>query len=66
MEHKLMIKSLHDGIAECKCGGWHYSFTGKTTVGEITKWWLEHVSQHIESEIGELGKTEVIRITYGA
>ena len=51
MEHKLIIESLHDCIATCKCGGWHYYYTGKSTVGEINTEWLRHVGQQIEREI---------------
>ena len=38
-KHKLIIKSLHDAQAECSCGGWFLSHTGKLTYQEIK---LEH------------------------
>jgi hypothetical protein len=32
--HALIIKSLHDAILECTCGGWHYVKTGAMTKAE--------------------------------
>lgn len=45
--HRIIIKSLHDAIAECECGGWYYCFTGKSTVGEIRREWLKHVEKSV-------------------
>ncbi len=42
MEHKLIIKSLHDAQAECACGAWQYSFTGAESLFTIQKAWRFH------------------------
>ena len=43
MEHRLLIKSLHDAMAECSCGGWSRSFTGPTLKAEIQREHIRHV-----------------------
>ena len=43
MEHSLIIKSLHDGMAECSCGGWSMSFTGPTLKAEMQREHIRHV-----------------------
>lgn len=46
-KHSLIVKSLHDGKAECRCGGWSYTVAGQTTVEKIdTEFWL-HVSSSL-------------------
>ena len=42
-KHKLIIKSLHDAQAECKCGGWFMMFTGEKTRKDIQKEYKKHI-----------------------
>lgn len=42
-EHKLIIKSLYDAQAECKCGHWHYMATGERTKAEIRVEFKKHL-----------------------
>lgn len=44
IEHEIIIRSLHDAMAECKCGTWHYYFTGESTISEINNEWLKHIA----------------------
>jgi hypothetical protein len=44
-EHKLLIQSLHDGLASCSCGGWLYSTTGAVIYEEIFEEYEKHVKQ---------------------
>jgi hypothetical protein len=42
-KHKLIIKSLNDGIAHCSENDWHYSKTGETSKREIKKEFKKHL-----------------------
>ncbi len=43
-DHKLIIKSLDDGQAECSAGDWSYSRTGPVSKEEIQKEFKKHLS----------------------
>lgn len=45
-KHKLIIKSLHDAQAECKCGRWVLICTGERTRAEIR----EEFDLHLRNE----------------
>ena len=53
MEHRLIIKSLHDAMAECSCGGWSTSFTGAMTRTEMRNEFDRHAGDVIEKELRE-------------
>jgi len=40
--HSLVVKSLHDGMAECSCGGWSFSRTGFASKEEIEEEFKKH------------------------
>jgi len=42
-QHKLIIKSLHDAQAECKCGNWHMMCTGERTKKDLEKEYKKHI-----------------------
>ena len=48
--HRLKIISLDDGLAECECGGWTYSFPLRRTQSEI----MEAYSKHMGFTEGEM------------
>lgn len=50
MQHTLKINSLHDGMAECSCGGWHYIGIGEKSREEIQEWHDKHLEPHKENE----------------
>lgn len=41
--HLLKIVSLHDAMADCSCGGWHYAYAGQKTRQEIRSEWRKHI-----------------------
>jgi predicted RNA-binding Zn-ribbon protein involved in translation (DUF1610 family) len=43
-EHELKIVSLHDGMAECSAGDWHFSHTGPITKQQIEKEFEKHLN----------------------
>jgi len=43
MEHKLIIICQDDAIAECSCGRWFYSRTGRAEKWEIEEWFNKHM-----------------------
>jgi len=43
-EHRLIIKSLHDGQAECSAGDWSFSQTGSVSKEAIQKEFKKHLS----------------------
>jgi len=45
-KHKLIIKSLHDGQAECSCGHWWYTFTGERTKSQIRAKYRKHLKDY--------------------
>jgi hypothetical protein len=47
--HELIIKSLHDGEAECSAGDWSYRYTG-----EVTK---ETIEAEFQKHLGKLGES---------
>jgi hypothetical protein len=49
-EHKLIIRSQHDVIAECKSGKWYHCFTGQKTERELNNEWMEHVAHYSHRE----------------
>jgi hypothetical protein len=45
-EHKLVVKSLDDAMAECSAGDWHFSATGARTRAEIEEQFKKHMPKH--------------------
>lgn len=41
--HELIIISLHDAQAKCKCGRWYMSFTGERTKEQIQEVYATHL-----------------------
>ncbi len=42
-KHRLIIKSLHDAMADCSAGDWHFVATGARTKKEIEKEFKKHL-----------------------
>jgi hypothetical protein len=51
MEHKLIIKSLHDAQVECACGRWSLVRTGTSSREELQHEWERHVERYVPKPV---------------
>jgi len=45
-KHKLIIKCLNDGQAECSCGKWYFCATGERSRKDIEQEFKKHKEQY--------------------